>query len=58
MKIIILTGKFGMGHMTAALAVKQQIDNSHFNADVEVIDWLDYISPRLANKYYSFFIFS
>ncbi|WP_097015871.1 MGDG synthase family glycosyltransferase [Anaerocolumna aminovalerica] len=57
MKIIILTGKFGMGHMTAALAVKQQIDNSHFNADVEVIDWLDYISPRLANKYYSFFHF-
>lgn len=57
MKIIILAGKFGMGHMTAALAVKQQIDNSHFNADVEVVDWLDYISPRLANKYYSFFHF-
>lgn len=57
MKIIILTGKFGMGHMTAALAVKQQLDNSHFNANTEVIDWLDYISPRLANKYYSFFHF-
>lgn len=57
MKIIIMTGKFGMGHMTAALALKQQIENSHFNADIEVIDWLDYISPSLANKYYSFYHF-
>lgn len=55
MKIIILTGKFGMGHMTAALAVKQQIDNSDLKANVEVIDWLDYISPKLAHKYYTFF---
>ncbi len=55
MKIIILTGKFGMGHMMAALAVKQQIDNSDLKANVEIIDWLDYISPRLADRYYTFF---
>lgn len=57
MKIIILTGRFGMGHMIAALAVKQQIDSSHLKANAEVIDWLDYISPKLADKYYSFFHF-
>lgn len=55
MKIIILTGKFGMGHMMAALAVKQQIDDSHLDAKVEIIDWLDFISPKLADKYYTFF---
>jgi processive 1,2-diacylglycerol beta-glucosyltransferase len=55
MKIVILTGRFGMGHMTAALAVKQQIELSHLRADVEVIDWLEYASPRFADPYYAFF---
>lgn len=55
MKIVILTGKFGMGHMTAALAVKQQIELSRLRADVEVIDWLEYASPRFADPYYAFF---
>ncbi len=57
MKIIILTGKFGMGHMMAACAMKQHIDSCELKADVEVIDWMDYCSPKLAEKYYSFFHF-
>ena len=57
MRIIILTGRFGMGHMNAALAIKQQIDNSHMSDHVEVIDWLDYVSPKIAEKYYRFFNF-
>ena len=52
-----MTGRFGMGHMTAALAVKQQIEDSDMGAVAEVIDWLDYISPKLAAKYYTFFHF-
>lgn len=57
MKIIILTGKFGMGHMMAAYAIKQHIDSSCLNSKVEVVDWLDYISPKIAEKYYHFFHF-
>jgi UDP-N-acetylglucosamine:LPS N-acetylglucosamine transferase len=55
MKICILTGKFGMGHLSASMALKQQIEDSSLNAEVEVIDWLQYVSPRLAEKYYLFF---
>ncbi len=57
MKIIILTGKFGMGHMMAAQAIKQHIDDSPIDAETQVIDWLDYCSPRLADRYYSFYQF-
>ncbi|MGF7141709.1 UDP-N-acetylglucosamine:LPS N-acetylglucosamine transferase [Anaerotaenia torta] len=55
MKIVVLTGRFGMGHMMAALAVKQQIELSRLEAEVEVVDWLEYASPRLADQYYAFF---
>ncbi|HBI73788.1 MAG TPA: UDP-diphospho-muramoylpentapeptide beta-N-acetylglucosaminyltransferase [Lachnospiraceae bacterium] len=55
MKISILTGKFGMGHYTAAMAIKQQIDASNLDADVEVVDWFSYVAPKTAEKYYKFF---
>ncbi|MBE5966445.1 MAG: UDP-diphospho-muramoylpentapeptide beta-N-acetylglucosaminyltransferase [Lachnospiraceae bacterium] len=55
MKINILTGKFGMGHFTAAMAIKQQIDASSLDADVEIVDWFSYVSPMIAEKYYKFF---
>lgn len=57
MKICVLTGRFGMGHFVAATALKQQIDESCMEADVEIIDWLSYASPRFADKYYSFYTF-
>ncbi len=57
MKICILTGKFGMGHYSAAQAIKQQIDESGMKADVEIIDWLSYALPKLAEKYYTFYSF-
>lgn len=49
MKIIIMTGRFGMGHMSAAMVIKQQIDHCHLDADAEVIDWIDYVSPWSRN---------
>ncbi|BCJ93186.1 UDP-N-acetylglucosamine--N-acetylmuramyl-(pentape ptide) pyrophosphoryl-UDP N-acetylglucosamine transferase [Anaerocolumna cellulosilytica] len=55
MKINILTGRFGMGHITVAKAIKEHIKNSCPNVEVEVIDWFDYISPKLAQQYYIFF---
>lgn len=55
MKVSILTGKFGMGHMTVAMAIEEHIKFSCLNADVKVIDWFDYISPKLAGQYYHIF---
>ncbi|TAH65097.1 MAG: UDP-diphospho-muramoylpentapeptide beta-N-acetylglucosaminyltransferase [Anaerolineaceae bacterium] len=55
MNIYILTGKFGLGHFTAALAIKQYIDSSDLDANVEIIDWLGYIFPKISEKYYHFF---
>ena len=55
MRISILTGKFGMGHMITAKAIKEHIHKCKGEADVEIIDWFDYISPRMAERYYSFF---
>jgi len=55
MKISILTGRFGMGHMITAQAIKEHIQNSGLDAEVEIIDWFDYISPRMAGRYYDFF---
>lgn len=57
MKVCILTGQFGMGHLAAAQAIKQQIDASTLDADIEIIDWLQYATPRFADKYYSFYSF-
>jgi UDP-N-acetylglucosamine:LPS N-acetylglucosamine transferase len=55
MKICILTGKFGMGHLSAATAIKQQIDCSNLQSEVEIIDWLEFAAPKFADKYYSFY---
>lgn len=55
MKIYILTGKFGMGHMISALAIKQHIEVNNSEADIEIVDWFDYVSPALAKKFYQLF---
>lgn len=55
MKIIIMTGKFGMGHYVAAEAIRQKIANSKIEASVEIIDWLHYITPNHADKFYRLF---
>lgn len=57
MKIIILTGRFGMGHLAAAQAIQQQIENSDLNAEIEIIDLIKYAAPRNADKLYGFFTF-
>ncbi|HWT26574.1 MAG TPA: glycosyltransferase [Mobilitalea sp.] len=55
MNIVIMTGKFGMGHYVAAQAIKQQIELSNIEANVEVIDWFQYLSPKHADKFYHLF---
>jgi processive 1,2-diacylglycerol beta-glucosyltransferase len=55
MKITILTGKFGMGHMSVAKAIEEKIIENHLEAEVEIIDWINYVSPKLANRCYTLF---
>jgi hypothetical protein len=50
MKIIIMTGRFGMGYFVAAEAIQQKIRNSDIEADVEIVDWIQYITPNYADK--------
>ncbi len=42
MNILILTGKFGMGHWSAAQSLRQQLLAGHSGMTVEVMDF-----PRL-----------
>lgn len=51
MKIIILTGKFGMGHLQAAQAVKEELEKNE-NYDIEIIDWIKYMAPHCAKYIY------
>lgn len=52
MKILILTGKFGMGHYQAAQAVKEELE-SNPNNDIEIIDWIEYLTPGCAKYIYA-----
>ena len=64
MKIVILTGKFGMGHLKAAEAIKEELtalsvskftDVSYAQQDIEnieIVDWVEYLSPLCAKYIY------
>ena len=43
MNILILTGKFGMGHYSAAEAIKQEIEENYkdINVNIKIIDIID-----------------
>lgn len=55
MNVLILTGKFGMGHYTAAKSLLEQIKHECSDVNVSVIDLLDYTMPTYANKIYEAF---
>jgi len=42
MKIVILTAKFGMGHMSASKSIMQDIQNQYKSQDVEIIDFYEF----------------
>ena len=64
MKIVILTGKFGMGHLKAAEAIKEELTAlsvSKFTGvsyaqqdieNIEIVDWVEYLSPLCAKYIY------
>lgn len=55
MNILILTAKYGMGHYTASMALKQELENE--NTHVEVIDFFDVIFPKMKTIIYGTFNF-
>ena len=57
MKVLVLTAKFGMGHMSASNAVKERIEKYNRDADVEVIDFYNYVLPASSKYIYRGFSF-
>ncbi|MFG6355331.1 MAG: UDP-diphospho-muramoylpentapeptide beta-N-acetylglucosaminyltransferase [Acetatifactor sp.] len=55
MNILILTGKFGMGHWSAAQSLQQYLLGSYPGASVEVVDIPAYAMPKLSGVMYTFF---
>ena len=53
MNILILTGKFGMGHLSAANALREQLEQEGHKADV--IDLFEYAVPEAAPAMYWWF---
>lgn len=53
MKVLILTGKFGMGHWSASQALQQQLElDGH---QVKTVDFFNYAMPELAPALYRAF---
>lgn len=55
MNVLILTAKYGMGHYTASMALKQELENE--NVQVEVVDFFDIIFPKIKTVIYGIFDF-
>lgn len=55
MTFLILTGKFGMGHYSAARSLAQQIEESYPQSQVQVVDFLEYALPELSGAIYKGF---
>ena len=53
MDILILTGKFGMGHLSAANALREQLIQDGHQA--HVVDLFEYANPELAPAMYWWF---
>jgi UDP-N-acetylglucosamine:LPS N-acetylglucosamine transferase len=55
MKILILMGKFGMGHWSASLALREQLLGSFSDGDVEIEDFFAYAMPGASEAVYRAF---
>ena len=53
MNILILTGKFGMGHLSAANALREQLERDGHSA--RVVDLFSYAMPERAQMMYWWF---
>lgn len=57
MNIVILTGKFGNGHMSAAESVYEEILDSESNCNVYIVDIIEYMFPTFNKFIYKIFDF-
>lgn len=57
MNILILTGRFGMGHCSAAEALKQQILLKAPDVKIDIVDIVDYMLPNFSDIIYGGFNF-
>lgn len=57
MKIIILTGRFGLGHIKAAESIREELLYHNPNHDVIIIDFIEYMFPNLKTMIYGIFNF-
>ena len=55
MNILILTGKFGMGHWSASQSLRQQLLRAFPDADVEVLDLVAEAMPNASEAMYKCF---
>lgn len=55
MNILILTGRFGMGHYSASEAVKQEIQKEYANANIDIVDIVEYLIPATSKFVYGSF---
>lgn len=55
MNILILTGRFGMGHYSVAEALEEEIKLDYKNVNVKTIDIIDYIFPNANKRIYELF---
>ena len=57
MNILILTGRFGMGHIKAAEAIRENLLDAKPDAKVSIVDFMDYIFPCMSRHIYNGFNF-
>lgn len=57
MNILILTGKFGFGHNSAAASIKEKILLENPTYNVKIIDFIEYMFPILNKYIYGIFNF-
>lgn len=55
MRYLVLTGKFGMGHVVAAEAVKQELQRKDDRNQIDVVDILEEFWPFLGPKAYQLY---
>lgn len=46
MNVLILSGKFGLGHYSAASAIKQELYDNNPNTNIFMVDILEYLLPK------------
>lgn len=57
MNILILTGSFGMGHVSAANAIKEELEHELPESSVEIVDLVHYLFPSTSKVIYGGFDF-